>query len=36
MISGGSIEKALEEYMSVMNRAKREELEQLLGVDIYI
>ncbi|MDF2155284.1 chromosome partitioning protein ParA [Vibrio sp. CAU 1672] len=28
--------KALEEYMGVMNQAKREELNQLLGVDIYI
>ncbi|GAL21771.1 chromosome partitioning protein ParA [Vibrio maritimus] len=32
----GRSKKALEEYMNVMNRAKREELEQLLGVDIYI
>ncbi|GMQ45725.1 chromosome partitioning protein ParA [Vibrio sp. 10N] len=32
----GRSKKALEEYMNVMNRAKREELQQLLGVDIYI
>ncbi|MGR5177924.1 chromosome partitioning protein ParA [Vibrio parahaemolyticus] len=32
----GRSRKALEAYMNVMNRAKREELEQLLGVDIYI
>ncbi|CAH0526681.1 chromosome partitioning protein ParA [Vibrio hippocampi] len=32
----GRSRKALEEYMSVMNRAKREELEALLGVDLYI
>ncbi|MDG3087490.1 chromosome partitioning protein ParA [Vibrio hannami] len=32
---GGS-RKALEEYMQVLNRAKREELAQLVGVDIYI
>ncbi|KII79700.1 hypothetical protein [Vibrio renipiscarius] len=28
--------KALEEYMRVMNQAKRDELIQMLGVDIYI
>ncbi|MGO1297104.1 MAG: chromosome partitioning protein ParA [Vibrio sp.] len=28
--------KALEEYMGVMHQAKREELAQLLGVDLYI
>ncbi|WP_428771999.1 chromosome partitioning protein ParA [Vibrio sp.] len=28
--------KALEEYMDVMNQARREELAHLLGVDIYI
>lgn len=28
--------KAMEEYMGVMNQAKRDELSQLLGVDIYI
>ncbi len=32
----GRSKKALEAYMDVMNRAKREELEQLLGVDIFI
>ncbi len=32
----GRSKKALDEYMSVMNQAKREELQQLLGVDIYI
>ncbi|MFC3023404.1 chromosome partitioning protein ParA [Vibrio zhugei] len=28
--------KALEEYMGVMHQAKRDELAQLLGVDLYI
>lgn len=28
--------KAMEEYMSVMTQAKRDELSQMLGVDIYI
>lgn len=28
--------KAMEEYMNVMTQAKRDELSQLLGVDIYI
>ncbi|WP_162063199.1 chromosome partitioning protein ParA [Vibrio taketomensis] len=32
----GRSRKAMEEYMRVMNQAKREELMQLLGVDIYI
>lgn len=32
----GSSRRALEEYMQVLNRAKREELAQLVGVDIYI
>ncbi|WP_375753199.1 chromosome partitioning protein ParA [Vibrio sp. HN007] len=32
----GSSRKALEEYMEVLNRAKKEELAQLVGVDIYI
>ncbi len=32
----GRSRKAMEAYMDVMNRAKREELAQLLGVDIYI
>ncbi|AIW14585.1 chromosome partitioning protein ParA [Vibrio europaeus] len=32
----GRSRKAMEEYMDVMNQAKREELSQLLGVDIYI
>ncbi|ADT87603.1 chromosome segregation ATPase [Vibrio furnissii CIP 102972] len=32
----GRSRKALEEYMDVMNRARKEELAQMLGVDIYI
>ncbi|PFG46009.1 hypothetical protein ATG66_3103 [Vibrio sp. ES.051] len=32
----GSARKAMEQYMDVMNRAKKEELAQLLGVDIYV
>lgn len=28
--------KAMEEYMDVMNQAKKEELAKLIGVDIYI
>jgi hypothetical protein len=28
--------KAMEEYLDVMNQARREELAQMLGVDIYI
>nr|AER30472.1 chromosome segregation ATPase [Vibrio agarivorans] len=28
--------KAMQEYMDVMNQARREELSQMLGVDIYI
>ncbi|MDQ2189760.1 chromosome partitioning protein ParA [Vibrio sp. B4-12] len=32
----GRSRKAMEEYMDVMNQAKKEELAQLLGVDIYI
>ena len=28
--------KAMEEYLDVMNQSRREELAQLLGVDIYI
>lgn len=32
----GSSRKAMEQYMDVMNRAKKEELAQLLGVDIYV
>ncbi|MGL6257848.1 chromosome partitioning protein ParA [Vibrio sp. WXL103] len=28
--------KAMEEYMDVMNQARKEELSNLLGVDIYI
>ncbi len=32
----GKSRKAMEAYMDVMNRAKKEELTQLLGVDIYI
>ncbi|MDA0147971.1 chromosome partitioning protein ParA [Vibrio sp. LaRot3] len=32
----GRSRKAMEEYMRVMNQAKREELINMLGVDIYI
>ncbi|EKZ8661891.1 chromosome partitioning protein ParA [Vibrio alginolyticus] len=32
----GGARKAMEQYMDVMNRAKKEELAQLLGVDIYV
>lgn len=32
----GRSRKALEEYLDVMNQARKEELAQLLGVDIYI
>lgn len=32
----GQGRKAMEEYMNVMNQSKRDELSQLLGVDIYI
>ncbi|KGY11975.1 chromosome partitioning protein ParA [Vibrio tubiashii] len=32
----GRSRKAMEEYMDVMHQAKREELSQMLGVDIYI
>ncbi len=32
----GHARKAMEQYMDVMNRAKKEELAQLLGVDIYV
>ncbi|EJT0552942.1 chromosome partitioning protein ParA [Vibrio vulnificus] len=32
----GHARRAMQEYMDVMNQAKREELPQLLGVDIYI
>lgn len=32
----GSGRRAMEKYMDVMNQARREELTQLLGVDIYI
>ncbi|ENC9835031.1 chromosome partitioning protein ParA [Vibrio fluvialis] len=32
----GRSRKALEEYMDVMNQARKEELAQMLGVDIYI
>lgn len=32
----GKNRKAMEEYMDVMNRTKKEELALLLGVDIYI
>lgn len=32
----GRSRKALEEYMDIMNHSRKEELAQLLGVDIYI
>jgi len=32
----GKSRKAMEAYMDIMNRAKKEELAQLLGVDVYI
>jgi hypothetical protein len=32
----GRSRHAMEEYMKVMNQAKRDELSQMLGVDIYI
>ncbi len=32
----GRSRKAMEEYLGVLNQAKKEELAQLLGVDIYI
>ncbi len=32
----GRSRKAMEEYMGIMNQAKREELMKLMGVDIYI
>ncbi|MCW8335125.1 chromosome partitioning protein ParA [Vibrio sp. SCSIO 43135] len=32
----GQARKAMQEYLGVMNQAKRDELAQLLGVDIYI
>ncbi|MCA0935597.1 chromosome partitioning protein ParA [Vibrio alginolyticus] len=32
----GNGRKAMEQYMDVMNRARKEELAQLLGVDIYV
>lgn len=32
----GRSRKALEEYLDVMHQARREELAQMLGVDIYI
>ncbi len=32
----GGGRKAMEKYMEVMNQARREELTELLGVDIYI
>ncbi|SHO58326.1 chromosome partitioning protein ParA [Vibrio quintilis] len=32
----GRARKALEEYFDVMNQTRREELAQMLGVDIYI
>lgn len=35
-LPNGRSRKALEQYWSVMTQAKREELAQLLGIDIYI
>ncbi|MGL4381239.1 MAG: chromosome partitioning protein ParA [Vibrio sp.] len=35
-LPAGQARKALEEYLDVMNQARKEELAQLLGVDIYI
>ncbi|MDR9827384.1 chromosome partitioning protein ParA [Vibrio sp. FNV 38] len=32
----GKGRKAMQEYMDVMNHARREELSQMLGVDLYI
>ncbi len=32
----GNARKAMEQYMDIMNRARKEELAQLLGVDIYV
>lgn len=32
----GRSRKAMEEYMNVLHQAKRDELSQMLGVDIYI
>ncbi|MBE3668733.1 chromosome partitioning protein ParA [Vibrio navarrensis] len=32
----GRARRAMEEYMDVMNQARREELAQLVGVDIYV
>ncbi len=32
----GNARKALEEYMTVVNQSRKEELAQLLGVDLYI
>lgn len=32
----GRSRRALEEYMDIMNHSRKEELAQLLGVDIYI
>lgn len=32
----GQSRKAMEEYMDVYNRAKKEELAKLIGVDLYI
>lgn len=32
----GRSRRALEEYFDVMNQAKREELMQMLGVDLYV
>lgn len=32
----GRARKAMEEYLDIMNHAKKEELTQMLGVDLYI
>ena len=32
----GYSRKAMQEYMDIFNRARKEELAQLIGVDIYI
>ncbi|ORT50366.1 hypothetical protein ST37_10885 [Vibrio sp. qd031] len=32
----GSSRQAMQEYLNVANQARREELEQLVGVDLYI
>ncbi|AUI85662.1 chromosome partitioning protein ParA [Vibrio azureus] len=32
----GHARKAMEQYMDIMNRSRKEELAQLMGVDIYV